>query len=88
MRVRPRNRAAGPEGNWAPGEIISVSEACGRAMIAGGYAELVKEPKRAEPEKPKKPVPESAMIEPQEETADLPAPRRRRRPRDASMSES
>lgn len=90
MRVRMRTIARGPElgDNWDPGMVRDVPDEVGRSLIAGGYAIEIKENKIMRPEKPKRPKPESAMIEPQEETADLPAPRTRRRRRNAGMPES
>lgn len=94
MKVKMRTRARGPEpgDNWDPEIVRDVSDETGRSLILGGYATEIVEDKLIEPEKPKKPAsppePESAMIEPREETADLPAPRKRRRKRNADLPES
>lgn len=41
MKVRMKTIMAGPGGNAAPGQVIDVDEATGRAYIDGGFAEAV-----------------------------------------------
>jgi hypothetical protein len=44
MRVRLLKRAAGPMGNWPAGAEVELSEELARALVAGGYAEMLEPP--------------------------------------------
>lgn len=74
---------AGPEGIFQPGAIRRMDKDQADILIAGGYAKLVKkEPKPVEPVAEKEPETETAMEDPGE-NAMMPAPRRRRKKKDA-----
>ena len=50
---------AGPAGNYQPGTVISVSDAEGKQLAAGGYAEILDTPhvvEAAEPPAPQVPA--------------------------------
>ncbi len=58
MKIQLITRAAGPEGNYSPGSIVSYDEKEAAKMIKGGYAVAIDEPKIVEPQKeePKKEI--------------------------------
>lgn len=43
MRVRMLTTAAGAEGVWPPGAVVTVAAELGAALVAGHYAERVEE---------------------------------------------
>jgi hypothetical protein len=83
MRVRVKTRARGKY-NFDPGDEIEVTDELGSALLKSRAAEKVEAPT---PVKREKAAPESAAIEPREETESMPPPRRRRRS-NAQVSES
>lgn len=50
MKLRLIARMAGPEGNHAPGSVIDLPDAKATALVAGGYAVCLEEPKTIEAE--------------------------------------
>jgi hypothetical protein len=44
MKVRLRERMAGPQGNYAPGQVADVSAETAEELVSGGYAEYVNPP--------------------------------------------
>jgi hypothetical protein len=48
MKIRMRQLAAGPNGIQYPGMAYEVSDAEGKGLIAGGYADPVIEPREYE----------------------------------------
>ena len=69
VKVHLLKRVAGPEGNFASGSTIDVSEAQAKALVAGGAAErldkmqafVVAAPQATEEEGPEKPKREKAI---------------------------
>lgn len=51
MKVKFKTIDAGPAGVRQPGSVVEVSEAEGKALLEGGYAELVEPAKKAKKEK-------------------------------------
>ena len=51
MVIKLLTRAAGPEGNYPPGSIVSYDEKEAAKLIKGGYAVAIDEPKIVEPQK-------------------------------------
>lgn len=82
MKIKVRTAGSGPEHLFRAGDIINVTEEFGQVMIKNGYAEEVKDPEKP---KVKAVEPESAAVEPQEETAVMPPPRKRRKKANARM---
>jgi len=81
MRVRAKTRARGKY-NFNPGDELTLDDADGKVLLEARSVELVEDA----PKPKRKPRAETATAEPPEETADLPAPRRRRKR--ADMPES
>lgn len=72
MKVKMRTLMSGPEGTFAPGQTIDVSEGEGKQLIEAGYAEKV-----IIPAKQDKKESETASIEP-DEKAVKPSPKRKK----------
>jgi hypothetical protein len=64
IRVRHLTLAAGPEGVWQPGEVREHDDATGRALVDGGFAELLPPERR-----PASPAVETAAAPPPAENA-------------------
>lgn len=60
MKIKMKKLAAGPDGVMHPGKEYDMSDATGKQLVDGGYAE------RVVVEKPDKPEIETAMVEPSE----------------------
>lgn len=49
MRIRMLTRAAGPSGNYAPGDLADFPDAVAQELLDGGYAERVEKPRAEAP---------------------------------------
>lgn len=79
MKIKMRTKSAGPEGVMLPGQVYDVSEAEGKALCNGRYAEEVKEapaaaaapaaePEQTQPEADKPPETAAAPAAPEAAT--------------------
>ena len=64
--IRLKKRMAGPEGNYAPGDEISVNERVAKVLVESDSAEYMETPK---PEEKTKAKAETAMVKPAENAA-------------------
>lgn len=53
MKIRMLTLSAGPNGVRMAGQVIDVDQKEAKALIEGGYAEAIDEPKQEDEEKPK-----------------------------------
>jgi len=62
MRIKVKTTIAGPGVNAGPGDVITVPDAFGRDLVAGGYAEVVAADPRARVETATAPEPAERTV--------------------------